>query len=64
VPAGRRCTAGALELARSRGLEPSFHHHAGSYVEAPWEIERLLELTDVGLLLDTGHLAVGGGDPA
>lgn len=54
----------ALELARSRGLEPTFHHHTGSYVEAPWEIERLLELTDVGLLLDTGHLAVGGGDPA
>jgi inosose dehydratase len=32
-------------------------------VEAPWEIERLLELTDIGLLLDTGHLALGGGDP-
>jgi inosose dehydratase len=54
----------AVELARSRGFEPTFHHHAGSYVEAPSEIERLLELTDVGLLLDTGHLAVGGGDPA
>jgi inosose dehydratase len=23
----------------------------------------MLELTDVGLLLDTGHLALGGGDP-
>ena len=54
----------AVELARSRGFEPTFHHHAGSYVEAPSEIERLLELTDVGLLLDTGHLTVGGGDPA
>jgi inosose dehydratase len=32
-------------------------------VEAPWEIERVLELTDVGLLLDTGHLRLGGGDP-
>jgi len=32
-------------------------------VEAPWEIERVLDLTDVGLLLDTGHLALGGGDP-
>lgn len=53
----------ATELARSRGFEPTFHHHTATYVEAPWEIERLLELTDVGLLLDTGHLALGGGDP-
>ena len=55
--------ARASELARSRGFEPTFHHHTATYVEAPWEIERLLELTDVGLLLDTGHLALGGGDP-
>ena len=53
----------AAELARSRGFEPTFHHHVGTYVEAPWEIERLLELTDVRLLLDTGHLLLGGGDP-
>jgi inosose dehydratase len=53
----------ATDLARSRGFEPTFHHHTATYVEAPWEIERLLELTDVGLLLDTGHLALGGGDP-
>jgi inosose dehydratase len=53
----------AAELARSRGFEPTFHHHTASYVEAPSEIERLLELTDVGLLLDTGHLVLGGGDP-
>jgi inosose dehydratase len=55
--------ARAAELARARGFEPTFHHHTATYVEAPWEIERLLELTDVGLLLDTGHLALGGGDP-
>ena len=55
--------ARAAELAWSRGFEPTFHHHAGTFVEAPWEIERVLELTDVGLLLDTGHLAFGGGDP-
>ena len=54
----------AAELARTRGFEPTFHHHTATYVEASWEIERLLELTDVGLLLDTGHLALGGGDPA
>jgi len=55
--------ARAEDLARNRGFEPTFHHHAATFVEAPWEIERLLELTDVGLLLDTGHLALGGGEP-
>ena len=55
--------ARAADLARSRGFEPTFHHHAGSYVEAPWEVEQLLELTDIGVLLDTGHLLLGGGDP-
>ncbi len=55
--------ARAADLARTRGFEPTFHHHTATFVEAPWEIERLLELTDVGLLLDTGHLALGGGDP-
>ena len=53
----------AAELAWDRGFEPTFHHHTATFVEAPWEIERVLELTDVGLLLDTGHLALGGGDP-
>src|SRR5207245_625361 len=55
--------ARAAERARARGFEPTFHHHTATYVEAPWEIERVLELTDIGLLLDTGHLALGGGDP-
>jgi len=55
--------AQACELARTRGFEPTFHHHTATFVEAPWEIERVLELTDVGLLLDTGHLRLGGGDP-
>jgi inosose dehydratase len=54
----------AADLARGRGFEPTFHHHTATFVEAPWEIERVLELTDIGLLLDTGHLALGGGDPA
>jgi inosose dehydratase len=48
---------------RERGYEPTFHHHTATYVEAQWEIERLLELSDVGLCLDTGHLLLGRGDP-
>ncbi|MCI1662604.1 MAG: TIM barrel protein [Actinomyces sp.] len=51
------------EEVRERGLEPTFHHHASTYVETPREIERLLNDTSVGLTLDTGHLVLGGGDP-
>jgi inosose dehydratase len=53
----------ALEACRSRGYEPTFHHHVGSRIETSEEIERLLALTDVSLCLDSGHLAVCGGDP-
>lgn len=48
------------------GLETVFHHHAGTFVETPEELDRLMALTDpelVGLLLDTGHFLYGGGDP-
>jgi inosose dehydratase len=55
--------ARAHELVSARGYEPTFHAHMATYVEAPWEIERLLELTEVGLLVDTGHLLAGGSDP-
>ena len=48
---------------RDRGYEPTFHHETGTYVEAPWEIEKVLDLTDIGLCLDTGHFLIGGGDP-
>jgi inosose dehydratase len=53
----------ADDLVRQRGFEPTFHPHTSTYVEAPWEIERLLETSDVGLLVDTGHLLLGGNDP-
>jgi inosose dehydratase len=52
-----------MERCRSRGYEPTFHPHTATYVEAPWEIDRVLTLTDVGICLDTGHLLLGGGDP-
>jgi inosose dehydratase len=55
--------ARAVELARARGFEPTFHHHMGTRVQTVAEIERLLAGTDVALLLDTGHLAAAGGDP-
>ncbi|HLH64801.1 MAG TPA: sugar phosphate isomerase/epimerase [Solirubrobacteraceae bacterium] len=55
--------AQAVERCRARGYDPTFHHHTATYIEAQWEIERLLELSDVGLCLDTGHLLLGRGEP-
>lgn len=55
--------ATATNRCRERGYEPTFHHHACTYVEAPDEIDDLLTYSEVGLCLDTGHVALGGGDP-
>ncbi|MGH3733724.1 MAG: sugar phosphate isomerase/epimerase family protein [Acidimicrobiales bacterium] len=52
-----------LERCRDRGYEPTFHPETGTFVEAPWEIEKVLEISDVGLCLETGHIFVCGGDP-
>jgi len=54
----------AVACCRERGYEATFHHETGTRIEAPWEIEKVLELTSIGLCLDTGHLLLGGGDPA
>jgi inosose dehydratase len=48
---------------RDRGYEPTFHPETGTYVEAPWEIEQVLDRSDVGLCLETGHMMLGGADP-
>lgn len=58
-----RNVAEAAALVRDRGFEPTFHHHACTYVETPEEIDRFLDCTDVDLTLDTGHLILAGGDP-
>lgn len=54
------------QACRELGLSAVFHHHAGTFVETPKEVERLCERTDpdlLGLCLDTGHYFFGGGDP-
>lgn len=53
----------AADRVRAAGFEPTFHHHMGTYVETPEEIDAFLGSTDVDLTLDTGHLLLGGGDP-
>lgn len=63
-------TSGAEKVAKAvkeaYGLRTVFHHHCAGYVETPDEIEILMSLTDpnvLGLCLDMGHYAFGGGDP-
>ena len=56
-------TAIAAERVRVAGFEPTFHHHAGTFVESPDEIDRFLSAVDIDLTLDTGHLVIGGGSP-
>ena len=41
------------------GLKTVFHPHCGSFIETPAEIEKLLELTDIDLVFDTGHFILG-----
>ncbi|WP_111467182.1 sugar phosphate isomerase/epimerase family protein [Microbacterium suaedae] len=53
----------AAGIVRAAGFEPTFHHHAGTFVESPEEVDAFLAQTDVGLTLDTGHLLLAGGDP-
>lgn len=56
-------SAKAVDLARRYGLRPSFHPHISTFIESPWEVDRLLELTEVGITLDIAHLQLAGGDP-
>jgi Sugar phosphate isomerases/epimerases len=50
----------------AQGHRLAFHPHAGTFVETPAEVDRLVATTDptkVGICLDVGHYLVGGGDP-
>jgi inosose dehydratase len=51
-------------IARAAKLEVVVHPHVGTVIEQPRDIERLLAGSHVSLCLDTGHVFVGGGDPA
>ena len=51
-------------LAREYGLVFALHSHVGTLIETDDQVQRALQLTDVGWCLDTGHLMIGGTDPA
>ncbi len=46
------------------GLMLALHPHVGTLVESAAEVERALADTEVGVCFDTGHLLIGGADPA
>ena len=50
-------------LAAEHGLRCTLHPHVGTAIESREAVVRLLDISDVALCLDTGHLAVGGSDP-
>lgn len=62
---GRKLEAFAAWLA-GEGVTLVYHHHMGTIVESPEEIDALMAATGphVHLLFDAGHCAFGGGDPA
>lgn len=62
---GRKLTAIGDHLAR-RGVRLAYHHHMGTLVQSEAEVDLLMQHTGltVGLLLDSGHITVAGGDPA
>jgi inosose dehydratase len=53
----------ATDVVRGRGLDVALHPHAATHVESEAETDRMLERTDIGLCVDTGHMIVGGADP-
>jgi inosose dehydratase len=54
----------AVGIARRHGLATALHPHVGTAIESRASIDRILRDSGVPLCLDTGHIFVGGGDPA
>lgn len=50
--------------AADAGITTVLHPHVGTMVERTEEVDRVLVGSDIALCLDTGHLLVGGTDPA
>lgn len=51
---------------KAEGCPMTFHHHMGTVIEVEEEVDLLMRSSgsEVGLLLDTGHLTFAGGDVA
>jgi inosose dehydratase len=53
-----------MAVAAERGVRAVLHPHVGTMVEQGHEVQRVLEGSSISLCLDTGHLLIGGTDPA
>ncbi|MQY07677.1 TIM barrel protein [Actinomadura macrotermitis] len=51
-------------LAAAAGVLAVLHPHVGTMVERSGEVRRVLDGSGIPLCLDTGHLLIGGTDPA
>ena len=51
------------EIGDRHGVAVSLHQHYGTVIERDDQLRRFLEGSEMGLCLDTGHLAIGGSDP-
>ena len=51
-------------LASEHGVRAVLHPHVGTMIETGDEVQRVLEGSSIALCLDTGHLLIGGTDPA
>ena len=51
-------------LTVTRGIHAVLHPHVGTMVERGDEVQRVLDGSAISLCLDTGHLLIGGTDPA
>ena len=49
----------------SQGVALAYHHHMGTVIQSEEDVNRMMAGSGehVGLLLDTGHMVYGGGDP-
>jgi inosose dehydratase len=52
------------DVAGERGITATLHPHVGTVVERRDDVTRVLAGSTIPLCLDTGHLMVGGTDPA
>jgi inosose dehydratase len=51
-------------LVAGHGLTLALHPHVGTLVETAADVERVLSASDVGWCFDSGHLLIGGVEPA
>ena len=52
------------DVAATQGIRAVLHPHVGTMVENTAEVQRVLDGSSISLCLDTGHLLIGGTDPA